>query len=77
MPVAIEGVYSSGRVELKDKAPTEATSRVIVTFLDVEAEPTAGPKARLRERALARMEQGLDLGGPPYPSREELHARGR
>jgi hypothetical protein len=31
------------------------------------------PKEELRRRAIRRMRQGLDLGGPPYPSREELY----
>lgn len=28
-----------------------------------------------KARALSLMERGFSLGGPPYPTREELHAR--
>lgn len=29
----------------------------------------------IQRRALARMEKGWDLGGPPYPKREDLYDR--
>jgi hypothetical protein len=29
-----------------------------------------------RQAAFAQMREGLDLGGPPYPKREELYDRG-
>ncbi len=29
----------------------------------------------IQKRALARMKKGLDFGGPPYPSREEIYDR--
>jgi len=29
----------------------------------------------IQKRALARMKEGFDFGGPPYPSREELYDR--
>lgn len=75
MLVTIEGTYSNGRIELKETPPVAATSRVIVTFLAERQEDVS--KEALRQRALRRMNQGLDLGGPPYPSREELHDRSR
>jgi hypothetical protein len=58
----------------------EAT-RVLVTFLPSTA-PTleqlggANPdRETLRQRAFARMKQGMHLRGPPYPTREEFHDR--
>jgi hypothetical protein len=77
MLVSLEGVYSEGRVELKEKPPVEATSRVIVTFIDSGEQAESRSRDELRRRALRTMEEGLDLGGPPYPSREELYARSR
>jgi hypothetical protein len=77
MPITIEGTYHEGRVELKEKPPVEAGSRVIVTFIDAGETVTEEARRRLSDRALRRMEDGLDLGGPPYPSREELHDRAR
>jgi hypothetical protein len=76
MLVSVEGVYSDGKVELKEKPPVEVPSRVIVTFID-SGEQAQPSREELRRRALRTMEEGLDLGGPPYPSREELHARSR
>ena len=77
----VEGVYRDGTVELVEMpldAPVQA--RVLVTFLPVEATPAAepGPQATPEarraaiDRLLARMRQGIDFGGPPYPKREEL-----
>jgi len=34
------------------------------------------PRA-LREKAFARMQKGIPLGGAPYPKREDLYDRGR
>lgn len=67
MLMTIEGVYRSGRVELDEAPEVGAETRVLVTFLSQpEAEPTR--RQALRMRALERMNSGLDLGGPPYPS---------
>lgn len=74
MLMTIEGVYRSGRVELDEAPQVGVETRVLVTFLP---QPDAEPSRRqeLRARALERMNAGLDLGGPPYPSRESLHER--
>jgi hypothetical protein len=80
--VTIEGTYKDGKIELtehpgwlREEAP------VLVTFLPGKS-PGAAPKAgmnpdreALRQRAFARMEEGLHLGGPVYPCREELYDR--
>jgi hypothetical protein len=80
----IEGIYRDGKVELAEQ-PTDVTeARVMVIFLPVEqnaeepARPVQDPEeARhaARQRLLARLEQGIPFGGPPYPKREELHDR--
>ncbi|QDV35285.1 hypothetical protein [Tautonia plasticadhaerens] len=73
----VEGTYRNGVVELSER-PTGVTesARVLVTFLD-EATVERDPRAAMRKAAFAEMEAGIDLGGPPYPSRDELHDRRR
>lgn len=82
--MTVEGVYRDGKVELAEMPPdAPVQARVLVTFLPVEAtaaaEPgtQATPEARRAaiDRLLARMRQGTDFGGPPYPKREELYDR--
>lgn len=73
--VEIEGVYEHGRVKLSRKPKNvRAPSRVVVKFLDAEG-PDAAEEARKAavERMLARMRKGIDFGGPPYPTREEIY----
>ena len=44
------------------------------TFVEVTITvPTNSDEARERQRTL--LNEGLHLGGPPYPGREELHER--
>lgn len=80
--LTVEGTYKHGKVELAERPDgLGEETPVLVTFLPrrgsgaasaVESDP--GREA-LRQRAFARMEAGLHLGGPPYPRREELHDR--
>jgi hypothetical protein len=79
--LTIEGVYEDGKVELAETpAAAPARARVLVTFLpqNGEQEPELGPRQReeqrkqAAQRLLARLEQGIHFGGPPYPKREEL-----
>ncbi len=80
--LTIEGTYKDGKIELTEQPDwLGEETPVLVTFLprrgsvavsSVESDP--GREA-LRQRAFARMEEGLHLGGPPYPRREELHDR--
>ena len=71
----VEGLYDKGRIKLSRKPKgVRAPSRVIVKFLDAEGpEDTARRKAI--ERVLADVRKGFDLGGEPYPKREELYDR--
>lgn len=77
----VEGVYHDGKVELDEiPAGIGPRARVVVTFLpDEPPKSTETPAAinpvDLRERAFDRMEKGLNLGGGPYPKRDELYDR--
>ncbi len=69
--LTVEGVYRDGKVELTGQAPQIAgETRVLVTFLPAE---DAQAREALRQQAFAQMKEGIDLGGPPYPKREELY----
>lgn len=83
--LTVEGIYKDGKVELVEQpVGIGEAARVLVTFLTesvagdpsrVTAEAEAATREELRRRAFAQMEQGLHLGGPPYPKRDELHDR--
>lgn len=75
MLTTIEGLYRDGKVELDEAPPVASPTRVIVTFLEPLSASRALSREDLQRRALRRMQEGLDLGGPPYPSREELYER--
>ncbi len=80
--LTVEGVYKDGKVELSERPGSVGSpSRVLVTFLPAEI-PPSGPlpesgedRETLRRRAFERMKEGISLGGPPYPTREEIHDR--
>ncbi len=54
---------------------------MLVTFLPTSMASEKSPgdaspdREALRQRAFARMKEGIHLGGPPYPKREELYDR--
>jgi hypothetical protein len=81
--LTVEGVYRDGRVELTERPLDVAErARVLVTFLpetgpgsDVAGEVTLQEREMMRQKAFAQMEEGINLGGPPYPKREDLHDR--
>ncbi len=78
--LTVEGIYKEGKVELIEcPEHVEESARVLVTFLPPGAAESIGDKHQdretLRQRAFARMRQGVHLGGSPYPKREELHDR--
>jgi hypothetical protein len=80
--LTVEGIYKDGKVELAERPEhVDEAARVLVTFL-----PSSGPREEpetgenqdreaLRQRAFVRMKEGIHLGGPPYPKREELYDR--
>ena len=83
MPLlTVEGIFKDGRVELAEHpGRVGETVRVLVTFLpgsDLGEQQKTGPaeaRETLRQRAFARMREGIHFGGPPYPKREELYDR--
>jgi len=83
MPIlTVEGIYKDGRVELSERpAHVEEATRVLVTFLPSgsSSEKSMVSKGQdretLRQQAFARMREGIHLGGPPYPKREDLYDR--
>ena len=83
MPLlTVEGMYRHGKIELSERPDDiETASRVLVTFLppvnssEKAVEELARNKEARRQQAFARMKEGLHLGGPPYPRREEPHDR--
>ena len=82
MLLTVEGTSRNGTVELVETPAGVEGAQVLVTFLrpaqTVKTNETAtGRQSRkkMRERVLARMEQGLRLGGSPSPRREELYDR--
>jgi len=69
---SVKGVYKDGRVELSEEPEAiKAPSEVIVIFLQPAAD-SAVKKAAI-ERMLKRMDSGMNLGGGPYPTREEIY----
>ena len=79
MLTAVEGVYRQGKVELSEAPTGIEESSVLVIFLQREAGDRAVSRAQveptdvLLKRIQQRMEQGIPLGGPPYPTREEIY----
>jgi hypothetical protein len=80
--LTVEGIYKDGKVEITERpAQVEDAARVLVTFLP-SAKPREMPvmsasqdREILRQQAFARMKEGIHLGGPPYPKREDLYDR--
>jgi len=80
--LTVEGIYKDGKVELTERPDhVEEAARVLVTFLapNGSREKTLMAESQhhetLRQQAFARMKEGIHLGGPPYPKREELYDR--
>lgn len=71
-PRIVEGIYRDGRVEFSE--PPEGLpdgARVRVTL--VAPGDNAEDREALRQKAFARMRQGIDFGGAPYPTRDEIY----
>jgi hypothetical protein len=80
--LTVEGIYKDGKVELTERPDhVDEAARVLVTFLPPNSsrEKTMMVEGQhretLRQQAFARMKEGIHLGGPPYPKREELYDR--
>jgi hypothetical protein len=80
--LTVHGIYKDGKIELIEQPDhVDEAARVLVTFLpahgSVELTTLGEGREReaLRQSAFARMKEGIHLGGPPYPKREELYDR--
>lgn len=74
MNETIQGVYRNGKIELLKQPIDAEDTRVLVTFLRAKS----GPRRDASVKALFdEMDKGINLGGGPYPKREELYDRGR
>lgn len=72
---AVEGIYEDGEIELLERPEGLRRARVIVTFLPSPPSEPSREREEARERMLNQMREGIDLGGPPYPTREEIYER--
>jgi hypothetical protein len=78
--LAVKGFFKDGKVELTEQPAGIQEAPVMVVFLTgngqtaAETDDAETREAR-RQRAFAQMREGIDLGGPPYPTREELYDR--
>jgi hypothetical protein len=72
---AVEGIYEDGEVELLERPEGLQRARVIVTFLPLLPSEPSQERDEARDRMLKRMREGIALGGPPYPKREEIYER--
>ena len=79
MSTSVRGVYRDGRIVLLEIPKGVQEVEVVVTFPDgaMSAGDSTDREAR-RQLALKWLrEGGWNLGGAPYPSRDELHDRTR
>ena len=79
MSMTVKGVYRNGRIVLLETPKGVEEAEVVVTFPDTAMSPVdATAREARRQLALTRLrEGGWNLGGAPYPSRDELHERTR
>lgn len=79
MSVTVKGVYRNGRIVLLETPKGVEEAEVVVTFPDTAISPVdATSREARRQLALKWLrEGGWNLGGAPYPSRDELHDRTR
>jgi len=66
---ALKGIIEGNQIKLLEPPGLDDGTlvEVIITV------PSASEQARQRQRLLLR--QGLRLGGPPYPTREQIYER--
>jgi hypothetical protein len=76
MLTAVEGQYENGRIELAEKPLVVGRAKVYVTFVVDQSPAPDSASTNAIEEWLAFLREGLALGGPPYPTRDELYDRG-
>ena len=65
----LKGIIEGNQIKLLE--PLDLDDGTIVEVIITV--PSASEQARQRQRLLLR--QGLHLGGPPYPTREQIYER--
>ena len=70
----IEGHYKNGRIDLAEIPADIREANVIVTFLPPIQQEQKTASEVLRQKFLSRLEQGIDFGSAPLPTREEIYA---
>ncbi len=76
LPEVPEGIeHARVLVTFLDEQPSvESTAGSEAVLTKVDDVPQSGPERdALVEEILAEMEEGFDLGGRPYPTREEIY----
>jgi hypothetical protein len=85
--LTITGIYRDGKVELSQRPDgLEENTAVLVTFLPANGAVEPGLTAEAADteiaarrvagaRLMEMLKTGIDLGGPPYPKREDLYDR--
>jgi len=76
MLTTVEGLYENGRVELVEQPLGVERAKVYVTFVVEQPGAPKGAPSDTIDEWLAFLREGLALGGPPYPKRDELYDRG-
>jgi hypothetical protein len=78
MLLTVQVTYKDGRIELSERPENIAeAARVLVTFLapcvsgEIDRLEEAGERETLRQRAFARMKEGIHLGGTAIPQARE------
>ena len=78
MSTTVKGIYKNGRIVLFETPAGIEEAEVVVTFPDTVAKgDLAAREARRKELVQRLRDTSFDLGGAPYPTRDELHDRGR
>jgi hypothetical protein len=75
-PMTVRGIYRNGQVRLLERPEGVQEGEVAVTLANItDAGNEAASREARRLSALKRLRDGFDLGGSPYPTRDELHDR--
>lgn len=77
MLTTIEGTYDNGRIDLAERPLGVQRAKVLVTFLYPAPAPAQTVDAEAVDAWADFLREGVALGGPPYPKRDELYDRGR
>ncbi len=79
MSTTVKGVYRNGRIVLLETPEGVEEAEVVVTFPDaaISTGDSTDREARCQIALKWLREVGWNLGGAPYPSRDDLHDRTR